>query len=142
MSIENLNKNLYNDRSERTHQYNVFKWATLNQRLEPRLWLLNSSQNGLVSNSYSVQGAKKLGLKNGYPDIFLPASGMFEGKILHGLFIELKKIGGKATKEQLIWQQKLKEQGYASLIIQGANNAIHAISQYLDFEYIKGVWYE
>lgn len=138
MNTKNLQN--YNERSERTHQYNVFKWATLNQHLEPRLWLLNSSQNGLVSNSYSVQGAKKLGLKNGYPDIFLPVPGMSESKVLHGLFIELKKIGSKPTKEQLEWQIKLREQDYASLILFGADDAIRSICYYLNFK--NGVWYE
>lgn len=51
---------------------------------------------------------KRIGLKKGVPDICLPvARGGF-----HGCYIEMKAVGGKATKEQCEYLDALRLEGY------------------------------
>lgn len=125
------NKNL----SERTHQYNLFMWAALNYEQEPRLRLLNSCQNGMHSSAYTANSAKKVGMKNGYPDIFLPVA---KGNV-HGLFIELKKKGGVLTPEQRWWNAQLMAGGYLCFTLVGHEQAIEMIASYLEMKTYKGL---
>lgn len=70
---------------------------------------------------------KKEGVRSGVPDMMLAvAKGGY-----HGLFIELKKINGRAQPNQKKWQKMLREQGYKAEIIEGWEDAIKEIREYL-----------
>ena len=70
---------------------------------------------------------KREGLKPGVPDLCLPvARGTY-----HGMYIELKRIGETARKEQEQWITGLREQGYAAFVCQGWDSARRLIEDYL-----------
>lgn len=82
------------------------------------------------------------GVKSGVPDYLLPiAKAVQIGNMTaykHGLFIELKKAtnaqgkkGGRVSKQQLDWKQKLEEQGFDVVFAWGAEEAFEAIKRYL-----------
>lgn len=76
---------------------------------------------------------KALGIiaTKGEPDLFIPVVKRKEGVIISGgLFIEMKKKGGKATKEQLSRVSFYNQNGYTARIIEGADKAIELIQEY------------
>jgi len=114
--------------SEEWHQIQIFKFARANQIKYPELQLLNGSLNGVKLSIGQATKAKRQGMRKGYPDIFLPVS----SGCWHGLFIELKKeSGGRTSKEQKIWLEKLLCNGYYSVVCCGWKNAIETIKIYL-----------
>lgn len=113
---------------EEKEQQRIFKWAETAKLTHPELELLNGSMNGVRLTIGQAVKAKKAGMKKGFPDINLPVP---KG-IYHGLYIELKiKSGGKVSKEQKWWKEKLTEQGYCSVICKGYDDAISVILWYL-----------
>lgn len=70
---------------------------------------------------------KRMGLRKGFPDIFIPTA----RKGFHGLMIELKRdIKSRVSSEQLAWITYLNKQGYKALVCYGANEAINEIERY------------
>lgn len=70
---------------------------------------------------------KRMGLRKGFPDLFVPVpKGGF-----HGLFVEMKAEGGKTTKEQDYWLSLLSANGYAVCVAEGANEGIEKIKRYV-----------
>lgn len=76
--------------------------------------------------------------EKGYPDLFIPKTKKDSNGNLKcaGLFIELKKIGGKPSKEQLKMVQYLNNEGYFARIVEGAEDAIELINNYINGEII------
>ena len=70
---------------------------------------------------------KREGLKKGIPDLFLPVAKMG----YNGLFIEMKKSGGKTTVEQRWWMEKLRKQGYLVEVCDSSVKAIDLIKKYI-----------
>ena len=71
-------------------------------------------------------------MKSGVPDICLPvARGGY-----HGLFIELKRQHGNTTTKNLdTWLADLREQGYATAVAYGWEQAAQIITDYMEGEY-------
>jgi hypothetical protein len=117
---------------EYQEQAALFQWASVEARRDPRLLLLNASQNGLRASSiHTAKRAKDCGMKKGFPDLFLPvASG---GR--YGLFVELKRVGGtpcEVSPEQSWWLEQLSEQGYRAVVAYGWQDAAEQIEKYLN----------
>lgn len=77
-----------------------------------------------------VQAAilKKMGVKSGVPDLILPVpSGPY-----HGLFIEMKRIDGAASDNQIWWMEHLKANGYAAAVCHGWKEASEVLLWYLN----------
>lgn len=70
---------------------------------------------------------KAEGLSVGVPDLFLPVV----TSDYAGLFLELKKEGGRASKEQKAWSEYLTAAGYKAVIVFGLDSAKSAILEYL-----------
>lgn len=71
---------------------------------------------------------KKIGLKAGVPDLFIP----MPTPQYPGLFIEMKrKRGGIISAPQRFWIEQLRTLGYCARIAKGATAAINIIEQYL-----------
>lgn len=109
----------------------LFRWAAIEERRDPRLELLNSSQNGMRASSIAAAAlAKKAGMKKGVPDITLPVA----VAPYHGLFIELKRVGATAchvSPEQSWWLEQLTRQGYRAVVAYGWQDAAEIITAYL-----------
>lgn len=70
---------------------------------------------------------KRMGLRKGFPDIFIPTA----RKGFYGLFIELKRDRkSRVSAEQTAWITYLNKQGYKALVCYGANEAINEIERY------------
>lgn len=115
--------------SEHAHQVAVFAWAALNFERYPELRMMFAIPNGGERNKIVAANLKAEGVRAHVPDIFLPvARGSW-----HGLFIEMKKIGGRVDPGQLSYIQELKERGYGALVCVGWEQAIAALQSYLNW---------
>ena len=114
--------------NEAWHQEQVFKFARANQTKDRRLCFLHASLNGVkLSNPVAIK-MKRQGMRAGVPDLFLPVrSGSWSG-----LFIELKKIGGKVSDPQKDWIKFLNEQGYKAIVCYGWKKTVEEIINYLE----------
>ena len=123
-------------------QRSVFLWAQQMQGQLPELELLNASMNGAYipgGKSRAAQSLKfriiatlkRLGcLRVGFPDLSLPVA----RHGYHGLYIELKRPGGKVSYDQEWWLQKLKAQGYLAVPAWGFTETTDIILRYLKGE--------
>lgn len=116
---------------EHQEQAALFQWAAIEARRDPRLLLLNASQNGLRASSIQQAVlAKKCGMKKGFPDVFLSVA----ANGWHGLFIEMKRKGGvpsDISDEQRGWIIALLEQRYWAVVCFGWEQAVAQIEMYL-----------
>ena len=62
---------------------------------------------------------------NGYPNKMLPP-------IFNGLFVEMKRKGGKPSKDQLFMAGLLRSAGFNVVIAYGADEAMRAIKGYIE----------
>jgi len=88
--------------------------------------------NGGKRNKREAARMKRMGVRAGVHDYFLPvARGMY-----HGLWIELKPdVKGyypSVTEDQRKWRQKMRDQQYAAYIIKGWERAHYVMMNYLD----------
>ena len=117
-------------RTEAQEQEAVMRWAEMSTGRYPELALLFHIPNG-GSRKDAREGAhfKKLGVKAGVPDLFLPvARGAY-----HGLFIEMKREkGGRVSDDQEAWLLALSSQGYATFVANGYEEARQMLEVYLD----------
>ena len=87
--------------------------------------IVHIPNEGKRSAAYGAK-MKRMGLRSGFPDLFVPlARGGY-----HGLFIEMKAEGGRATPDQKKWVDKLNSYGYRATVCVGADAAINELNQY------------
>lgn len=114
--------------TEYEHQVALFMWIALNKNVYPELELLFSIKNEEKSGSALVGSRfKASGVKKGTSDLFLPVA----RKNCHGLFIEMKRPGGKASKEQLEFGDKMQLQGYGFAVCDSWEKAKNVLVEYL-----------
>jgi hypothetical protein len=113
---------------EGEEQARLFSWCKMQSGLHPELGLLFHIPNGGSRNKAEAGRFKAEGVKAGVPDLLLPVP---RGGY-HGLFIELKRLdGGRLRTEQKAWLDKLREQGYATVVCCGWEEASEALLAYL-----------
>lgn len=116
-------------------QMGIFAWAALNQKKWPCLrWLHHVRNGGKLSGKNRIarliEGSrwKKLGIKAGVVDIFLPEpSGGFSG-----LVIEVKAPGGRLTPEQDAYLYYSAGIGRMVSIVYSIDEAVKVITDYMD----------
>ena len=114
--------------SEYEHQCALFSWCALNKNVYPELNLLFAIKNEEKSGSVIVGSRSKAsGVKKGVSDLFLSVA----RKNFHGLYIEMKKPGGKASPEQLEFGLKVSAEGYAFAVCDSWELAKDALIRYL-----------
>ena len=83
---------------------------------------------GKRSVAYAMK-LKKMGVKPGVPDIFLPVPMCGS----HGLFIEMKRAqGGRLSHEQSEYLKALRDFGYQAVVCNGFDSAIGIIDNYME----------
>ena len=117
----------YNYVPETAEQMAVFEWAKWQEGKYPELKLMYHVPNEGKRSVVTGARLRREGMKKGVSDICLPAA---RGEY-HGLYIELKAKGGKATPAQVEFLQGITEQGYFGCICYGAEEAEKAILNYL-----------
>lgn len=121
-----MNEDEYNE------QCALIEWCKLSEGKYPELKLIHASANGGKRHIATAVKLKKSGVKAGVPDLFLPVPRGSQ----HGLFIEMKKQKRKGSyprleESQKTWLTQLQEQGYATWVAYGAEDAKAAITSYL-----------
>ena len=107
--------------TEHEEQARLIAWADRH----PEAWVLYATPNG----QYRPGQRMEPGLRNGIPDLFLPLP---RGGA-HGLYIELQRTrGGVVSEAQTFWIETLLNRGYWAVVCYGADEAIAAITEYLD----------
>ena len=117
--------------SEEQEQAVVMEWTIIMRNQYPELDLLFHIGNGGLRSKPEAVRFKKIGVKAGVPDLFLPVA----RGTSHGLWIEMKrKNGGRLSDEQKAWIEALTAQHYLCVVAHGADEACDAIYRYLTGE--------
>ncbi len=117
--------------TEYESQCTIIRWArTMAETGQiPQLALLHGDASGIRVSIGAAVKMKRAGAIKGWPDLFLP----IPIKNHYGLFIELKRIrGGHLSDEQRHIHAMLTHYGYQVSVCRGADEAIKAITQYLE----------
>lgn len=124
--------------SEFDEQVKIIKWRDLMVATgqEPRLALLHGDSSGIRVSIGAAVKMKRAGRVRGWPDLILavPCDGSMGSKPFHALFVELKRLDGRAEKEQSALHELLREQGYAVYVCRGSTEAIAVICEYLGID--------
>lgn len=112
---------------EDVEQITLFRWRDMFAGRYPELMLMHHIPNGGSRNKAEAAKLKRMGVKAGVPDIFLPVPK--NGR--HGLYIELKAGKNTATKEQTEFIESVRALGYEAEVCRGWEAAAAAILQYL-----------
>ena len=114
--------------TEEQEQAAVFEWIVLMRNQFPELDLCFHIANGGLRSKPEAVRFKKIGVKPGVPDLFLPvARGGW-----HGLFIEMKRQkGGRLSDEQKAWIDALTAEHYLAVRADGAEQACEILYKYL-----------
>lgn len=113
--------------TEEQEQAMVIEWATYSQGKFPELRYLMHIPNGEERHPAVAAKLKRMGVKPGVPDLFLPvARGGW-----HGLFIEMKRKGGRVRPEQTAWIEALEKQMYRAIVCYGCDEACNELYKYL-----------
>lgn len=93
----------------------------------PELALLFHIPNGGLRDPATAIQLQRAGVKPGVPDLLLPVA----RRGFHGLWIELKAQGGKASEEQLEWAHLLRCQDFQWVLCVGWAQAARVLVWYL-----------
>lgn len=116
--------------SESIEQQQLFQWASWLQPRHPELAMMYHIPNEGKRSRATGGRMRAEGLKAGVPDICLPVP----TANYHGLYIEMKRIGGRPSKPQKQWIQHLNEQGYQAAVCFGFEHAAQTIMEYLNLK--------
>ena len=114
--------------SESAHQRSLITWSQWNISQYPELALLYAIPNGGARDKITGAILKAEGVKPGIPDLHLPVA---RGTWLT-LYIEMKRIGGRASDNQEVVIPLLREQGHRVEICEGWEAARDVIVKYLN----------
>lgn len=110
------------------HQEAIIEWCGYRKGIYPELDLLYHVPNGGKRDKATATALKRRGVRAGVPDLVLPVARCG----YHGLYIELKAPGGKATKEQKDYIAALRQQGYKAEVCVGWEAAVNLMADYLE----------
>lgn len=114
-------------RTEENEQISVMDWAKLMTGRWPVLERLYHTPNGGSRNLAEAAKLKRMGVKPGIPDLFLP----FPAGGWCGLWLEMKTEEGRPTLCQRDWIEYLRSVGYCAYVCHNAGEAINALEDYL-----------
>lgn len=112
--------------SEHREQVTVVQWLRAAEIETPEYALVYAVPNGGKRAPITARKMVAEGLKRGVPDLVWPVRrGRFSG-----LYVEMKKAGGKVGPEQKAWRDALMMQGYAVYVAIGASAAVEVLRQF------------
>lgn len=118
---------------EHDSQKVVVQWCAVNRGKYPELKMLKATPNQGLRSYGAAKYFKDEGMSKGFPDLSLLVP---KGKY-HGLFIEMKRKGGRLTPEQGDWLRNLASYGYAVDICFSSDEAIRRLEWYLNLKESK-----
>ena len=110
-------KKLEKKHTENWHQRQLIQWVKQYEWGQYLFHIPNENQQKLSA----------MGVRAGVPDLMLPIP--MHG--YHGLFIELKRPGGKVSNAQAKWHQMLTEAGYLARVCYGWREAADELRRYM-----------
>lgn len=116
--------------TEHAHQVAVFIWCSKHLKAHPELKWLHAIPNGGERNPAVAARLKAEGVKSGVSDLCLPARCKVGAYV--GLYIEMKKPGGKESENQKEFGAFVQEQGYYYVCCDSWDKAVAIIKWYLD----------
>lgn len=108
---------------ENEEQSLLFQWAGWHPLLRGMFHIPNGEKRDAVTGAR----LKRMGVKAGIPDIFLPIP---KGQ-WHGLFIEMKTDKGVLSKSQRERIESLRQNGYRVDVCRGFLKAKETIEEYM-----------
>ena len=121
--------------SEHDEQVKFFNWARDNEARHRQLRWMFSIPNGGHRHIGVAKKLKAEGVKKGVHDIMLPViRETYEGKILPGLFIEMKFGANTLTKEQKEFKVAMEAEGYQTATCRKWDEAREVVINYLGIE--------
>lgn len=104
-------------------------FVELIQKRYPNI-LFSATVGGIRLSIGAALKMKKAGYVRGVPDLvfFEPRRGYM------GLCIEVKKKGGRPSKQQKQWKDDLRERGYRSVICTGLKECLEEFQQYFSLD--------
>lgn len=110
----------------------LFQWADASLGRYPELQLMHHIPNGEARSKRAGAKLKRMGVRAGIPDIFLPVP---RGG-WHGMYLELKRAeGGEIRRPQREMMSKLIAQGYRVVVAKGFARARLIIEEYLNADH-------
>ena len=92
-----------------------------------------ASAGGLRTSIIQAKRMKSTGYVKGFPDIaILEPRLQTNNKYYCGLFLEVKTINGRPTKDQLWWREQLNQRWYVSEIVYSFDEAKIILDKYLN----------
>ncbi len=117
--------------SEETEQIHLMVWCRYMETKFPELETIYHIVNEGKRTAVTGGKLKEMGLRKGMPDVHLPVSKC----AFSSLYIEMKKIGGKPTAEQIDRLEVLERYGNAVAICEGAEQAEKVLTAYCSNDY-------
>lgn len=131
MTPEEYNKIAARAVSEETEQIHLMVWCRYMESKFPELETIYHIVNEGKRTAVTGGKLKEMGLRKGMPDVHLPVSHC----AFASLYIEMKKIGGKPTAEQIDRLEVLERWGNAVAICEGAEQAEKVLTAYCSNDY-------
>lgn len=131
MTPEEYNKIAARAVSEETEQIHLMVWCRYMENQFPELETIYHIVNEGKRTAVTGGKLKEMGLRKGMPDVHLPVSRC----AFSSLYIEMKKIGGKPTAEQVDRLEILERYGNAVVICEGAEAAEKVLTAYCSNDY-------
>jgi hypothetical protein len=113
--------------TEEEEQAVVISWCALQEGKWPELALIYHVPNEGKRSKAAGAAEKRMGLRSGVADLCLPVP---RGEY-HGLYLEMKALDGRTTKNQRDFLAAVAKQGYFSCVCWGAAAAIQVLGCYL-----------
>lgn len=114
--------------SESQEQCAFIDWARLHRQRWPQLNHLYAIPNGAATSNNNRARLVREGLVCGVCDLHLPVPrGTY-----HGLWIEMKKIGGCVSEEQCAWLVAMKDYGHQVTVAYSWTSAVIVLEEYLN----------
>ena len=122
--------------TEDSEQIALFEWARLARGTHPELALLLHIPNGGSRHKLEAMKLKRLGVRPGVPDLFLPVprhglSGLWIAMKREALRPNTPKGRGGVSDEQGWWLTELWKRGYQASVAWGFEEAREIIERYL-----------
>ena len=112
---------------EDMEQILLFEWAELNMWKYPELEWMIHIPNGGKRNAREAARFKRMGVKAGVSDVFLPTA----ANGYHGLWIEMKSEQGTTTANQKRFLKAMNKRGYQAVVCHSWEEAVAVIVEYL-----------
>jgi hypothetical protein len=125
-TAESVRRAYERETQEHEHQKTVIQWRNTEGARLPGIERLHAIPNGGKRSTAVAAKLKAEGALEGVSDLFLP----HPERGYHGLYIEVKRIGRRATPEQVKFLYGVAAEGYCAFECQGANATIETLRWY------------